>query len=113
MVEVGPLRLVPLALVHGHHLARVAGDAVIGQEIGRVGEDQVHAVAGNGGQNLQATALVNFYVVLRIVKDRLGQQASDIGDVGLSFCHGLWRCQSAPIRILDRQGLVVKLIHRW
>ena len=91
MVEVGALGLIPRALVHGNHSARMAGDAVIGKEIGRVGENQVDAICGNGGENLQAITLINLDVVVGVVKNRLGQLACELRSVGDYVCHRLWR----------------------
>jgi hypothetical protein len=77
MVEVGSFGLIPRALVYGNHFARVAGDAVVGEEIRRVGKNQVNAIGGDSGQNFQAIALVNLEVVLGVVKDRRGQRIFD------------------------------------
>jgi len=91
MVEVEPPGLIPRALVHGNHFARVAGDAVIGKKIGRVGENQVDAIWGNGGENLQAIALINLDVMIGVAKNRLGQLACELRGVGDCVCHRLWR----------------------
>jgi len=40
---------VPIAFVDGHHFAGVAGDAAVGEEVGRVGEDQVDGIFRDGG----------------------------------------------------------------
>src|SRR5208282_2271742 len=53
---------VPIALVHADHFAGVAGDAAVGEEIGRVGEDAVEAAfgifGGDGVEQLEAVAVV-------------------------------------------------------
>ena len=54
---------IPVAFVHLHHAAGVAGDAAVGEEIGRVGKDGVEA-AGismpgiNGVQQLQTISVI-------------------------------------------------------
>jgi hypothetical protein len=35
----------------------VAGDAVVGEEVGRVGEDEVDGIFGEGGEDIEAIAL--------------------------------------------------------
>ena len=46
--------LVPIALVDADHLAGVAGDAAVGEEIGRVGENHVEAALGiTGGDGVE------------------------------------------------------------
>jgi hypothetical protein len=52
----------------------VAGDAVVGEEVGRVGEDEVDAGFRNRGQNFEAVALIDFDVVLGVVEDGLGER---------------------------------------
>jgi hypothetical protein len=46
----------------------VAGDASVGKEIGRVGEDEVNGFGGHGGENFAAVALENFDVVFTVVE---------------------------------------------
>jgi len=58
VVGLGALGLVPFALVHAHHLPRMAGDAVIGEEVGRVGEDEVEGGFGHAGHQVEAVAFV-------------------------------------------------------
>ena len=45
VVVLGALGLVPLSLVDRHHPAVLAGDAIIGEEVGRVGKDQVELLS--------------------------------------------------------------------
>ena len=51
----------------------MAGDAVVGEEVGRVGEDEVDAGFGDGGEDVEAVALEDFDVVLGVVEDRGGE----------------------------------------
>jgi len=51
----------------------VAGDAVVGEEVGRVGEDEVDAGCGDGGEDVEAVALEDFDVVLGVVEDGGGE----------------------------------------
>jgi hypothetical protein len=52
------------------HAAGVAGDAVIGEKIGRIGEDEVDGGFGKGGEDFEGVALVDAEVVLFILEDR-------------------------------------------
>jgi hypothetical protein len=56
--------------VDANHAPGVAGDAAVGEEVGRVGEDQVNGEFGDGGENFQAVALVDLDVMLAILKRR-------------------------------------------
>lgn len=62
VVEFGAARLVPVAFVDFDHFAGVTGDAAVGEEVGRVGEDHVETavgvLGGDGVHNLEAVALV-------------------------------------------------------
>lgn len=62
VVEFGALGFVPLAFVDADHAAGVAGDAAVGEEVGRVGEDGVEAAGGEAGvegvEDFEAVALV-------------------------------------------------------
>ena len=73
MVGVGAARSVPIAFVDADHASGVAGDSVVGEEIGRVGENQVHAGFGNFCQDFQAVALEDFDVMFGVVEDRSGE----------------------------------------
>ena len=73
VVGVGAARTVPIAFVDADHTAGVAGDSVVGEEIRRVGENQVHAGFGNFCQDFEAVALKNFDVMFWVVKDGRGQ----------------------------------------
>jgi hypothetical protein len=45
------------------HFSGVAGDAAVREEVGRVGEDEVNAVGGHGGEDLEAIAVEEGEVV--------------------------------------------------
>jgi hypothetical protein len=51
------------------HAAGVAGDAVVGEEVGRVGEDEVDGVFGECGEDIEAIALVDADVVFIVAED--------------------------------------------
>jgi hypothetical protein len=59
--------------VDGDHFAGVAGDAAVGEEIGRVGEDEVDGGFRNGGEDFEAVALVDAEVMLGVVEDGRGK----------------------------------------
>ena len=73
-----PRELVPLAFIDADHAAGVAGDAAVGEEIGRVGEDQVDAGFGNCGEDFEAVALEDFDVMFWVVEDGRGQMRISI-----------------------------------
>jgi len=73
MIGIGAAGTVPIAFVDADHASGVAGDAVVREEIGRVGENQVHAAFGNGGEDFKAIALKDFDVMLFVVEDWRGQ----------------------------------------
>ncbi len=52
------------------HAAGVAGDAAVGEEVGRVGEDQVDRGFGDEGEEVEAVALVDAEVMLFVVEGR-------------------------------------------
>ena len=68
MVGVGALGDVPGAFVDGDHFAGVAGDAAVGEEVGRVGEDEVDGGRGDLFQDVEAVALVDAEVVFGVVE---------------------------------------------
>ena len=47
VIGVGAAGFVPFAFVDGDHFAGVAGDAAVGEEVGRVGEDEVDGGFGD------------------------------------------------------------------
>lgn len=85
MIGDGAAGAVPFAFVDADHAAGLAGDAAVGEEIGRIGEDEVHggsaessgthkARFGDGGEDFDAVALIDFDVVLGVVEDGSGQR---------------------------------------
>jgi len=78
VVGVGAARTVPIAFVDADHAAGVAGDAVVGEKIGRVGENQVHAGFGNFCEDFEAVALEDFDVMFWVVEDGRGQMRISI-----------------------------------
>ena len=70
--------LVPIAFVDGDHFAGVAGDAAVGEEVGRVGEDEVDGGFGDGGEDCEAVAVEEAEVVLGVIE----------GDVRFQDCFG-------------------------
>src|ERR1700746_2249474 len=73
MVGVGTSGDVPLAFIDADHAAGVAGDAVVGEEVWRGGEDEGDAGGGGGGGGVGAGALEDFDVVLGVVEDGGGE----------------------------------------
>jgi len=73
MVGVGAARTVPIAFVDADHAAGVAGDAVVGEEVGRVGEDEVDGIFWQGGEDIEAIALEDADVMLVIAEDGGGE----------------------------------------
>lgn len=85
VVEGRPAGFIPIALVHLHHPARVAGDAAVGEEVGRVGKDAVEAAlgifGGNGIEEFEAVAVVEPKPAVIVAVDEAGR--------------GGWRCSVA------------------
>ena len=73
MIGVGAAGAVPFAFVDADHAAGVAGDAVVGEEVGRVGEDEVDGIFGQGGEDIEAIALEDADVMLVIAEDGGGE----------------------------------------
>jgi len=59
--------------VDGDHFAGVAGDAAVGEEVRRVGEDEVDGGWGDGGEDVEAIALVEAEVVFGVVESGSGE----------------------------------------
>ena len=77
MIGVGALGDVPGAFVDGNHFAGVAGDAAVGEEVGRVGEDEVDGGRGDLGEDVEAVALVDAEVVFGVVEGGGGKIGHD------------------------------------
>ena len=77
MVGIGALGDVPGAFVDGDHFAGVAGDAAVGEEVGRVGEDEVDGGGRELGHEGEAVGLVEAEVVLGVVEGGSGEGHDD------------------------------------
>jgi len=78
VIGIGAAGDVPGAFVDADHFAGVAGDAVVGEEVGRVGEYQVEGVGRKGGEDIEAIALEDFEEMLFVFKDRGGKAYCDL-----------------------------------
>lgn len=67
-ILVKALRAIPLALVHGDHPSGIACNAVVGEEIGRVGENEIHASFGRRLHHIEAIAQIQPYPLLLILE---------------------------------------------
>jgi len=67
------LGFVPITFVDGDHFSGVAGDAAVGEEVGRVGEDEVDGGFGYLGEDVEAVALIDAEVVLGVVEGGRGK----------------------------------------
>jgi hypothetical protein len=75
----GALGFVPGAFVDGDHFAGVAGDAAVGEEVGRVGEDEVDGGFGEEGEEFEGVAVVEADVVAWVVEDGGGELDGGFG----------------------------------
>ena len=87
MIGVGALGDVPGAFVDGDHFAGVAGDAAVGEEVGRVGEDEVDGGRGDLVEDVEAVALVDAEVVFGVVENQAlrGLRETGVGR-GWAWC---------------------------
>jgi hypothetical protein len=79
----GALGFVPGAFVDGDHFAGVTGDATVGEELRRVGEDEVDRGFREKGEEFEGVALVEADVVLFVVEDGSGEFDGGFGHGGL------------------------------
>ena len=77
VIDVGAARAIPFAFVHADHLAGVAGDAVVREKIGRVGEDQVHDAFAEAREDVETIALEDTDVMFLIAEDGFGKLLTD------------------------------------
>ena len=63
MIGVCALGFVPFAFVDGDHFPSVASDAAVGEEVGRVGENEVNGIIGDFFEEFEAVAVVEANVV--------------------------------------------------
>src|SRR6185437_11550234 len=82
---------VPSAFVDGDHASSVAGAAAVGEEVGRVGEDEVDGFGGECGEDLEAVAMEDFDVVARVVEGGIGEERGVLRDGrgGIHCCSDL------------------------
>ena len=79
VVGIGAAGFVPVAFVDADHAAGMAGDAAVGEEIGRVGEDEVDGGFGELGEEVEAVALVDAEVVPGVVEGGGGKIGGEFG----------------------------------
>src|SRR5882724_11418093 len=70
---------VPIAFVDRDHFAGVAGDAAVGEEVGRVGEDEVDGGFGDFGEEVEAVAVVDAEVMFGVVEGGGGKIGGGFG----------------------------------
>ena len=58
---------------NGDHFSGVAGDAAVGEEVRRVGEDQVDGIVRDFFEEFEAVAVVEADVVFGVVEDGSGE----------------------------------------
>ena len=68
MICISATGFVPIAFVDGDHFSGVAGDAAVGEEVRRVGEDEVDGGFGNFFEEFEAVAVVEADVVFGVVE---------------------------------------------
>ena len=73
VIGVGAAGFVPVAFVDADHAAGVAGDAAVGEEIGRVGEDEVDGGFGDLSEDFEAVALEDAEVMFGVVEGGGGE----------------------------------------
>ena len=83
VIGIGAAGFVPVAFVDADHASGVAGDAAVGEEVGRVGEDEVDGGFGDFCEDFEAVAKVDAEVVFGVVEGGCGQR------VGGKFGHGI------------------------
>src|SRR6202022_2595539 len=106
MIGIGAAGFVPIAFVDGDHFAGVASDAAVGEEIGRVGEDEIDGIFGDGGEDFEAVALVEAEVVFGVVESGGGEMRSGgsaVRRIGYGFGH---QYGHRTIWIVDQVGIV-------
>ena len=69
VIGIGTFGFVPIAFIDADHAAGMAGDATVGEEVRRVGEDEVDGRFGDEGEEFEAIALIEANVVLGVVED--------------------------------------------
>src|SRR5258708_39430815 len=80
MVDVWVCRFVPITFVEGDHFSGVAGDAAVGEEVRRVGEDEVDGMVRNFFQEFEAVSFIKADMVFGVVEDGYGESGERVGD---------------------------------
>ena len=106
VIGVGAAGFVPIAFVDGDHFAGVAGDAAVGEEVRRVGEDEVDGIWRDGGEDIEAVALVEAEVVFGVVEGGGGEWGARRGVAAIRViavsCVENWFRQVSDPTDLDR-----------
>ena len=97
MVFISAAGFVPIAFVDRDHFSGMAGDAAVGEEVRRVGEDEVDGIGGNFFEDFEAIALIEANVVFGVVE--YGGGESWDWRIGNGFGHG---------RIDDQWGSLIR-----
>ncbi len=79
MVGVRAAGFVPFAFIDADHFAGVAGDAAVGEEVGRVGEDEVDGRFGDEGEEAEAVAEEDFEVMPGVFEGGGGEVGGGFG----------------------------------
>ncbi len=79
VIGAGAAGFVPFAFVDADHASGVARDAAVGEEVGRVGEDEVDGGFGNLSEDFEAVALVDAEVMFGVVEGGGGEIGGRFG----------------------------------
>jgi len=79
MIGIGAAGFVPFAFIDADHFAGVAGDAPVGEEVGRVGEDEVDGGLGDLSEEVEAVAEKDAEVVFFVVEGWGGKIGEGFG----------------------------------
>src|SRR5260370_36651308 len=79
VIGIGAAGFVPVAFVDTDHAAGVAGDAAVGKEVGRVGEDEGDGGFGDLGEEVEAVALGDAEGVLGVAEGGGGGRGGGSG----------------------------------
>ena len=86
----------------------VAGDAVVGEKVGRVGEDEVDGLGGHFGEELERVALIDADVVARVVEDGSGKFCGGVTGLGRGFGHDSAAAEANIVLPADQLGSLIK-----
>lgn len=108
MVGVSSFGFVPITFVDGDHFSGVAGDSAVGEEMRRVGEDEVEGVVGDVFEDFEAIAVVEADVVFGVLESDVRLQEGVVGG-GWKFGHELragWSPFEAQGELALRQMMI-------